>query len=325
MNNIILDGAVTDNLVMTLNTPHLATFAKELNHIYGLKAYAEDTPPTSRNKAGRSLMMSRDDGIPVCEIWMTIADDDKPVFNYYSKHYSKARGRDENQRSTLQSNKLSTLMGTLKSRKVVPKPENVMNYLNNQVNGTLAVVRRAIGGNVSKGVYSLNVDSIHSLLKAAFSSDPSKNIASLNINTITNLKENLEEYNKADEMRERQEERVNQIFKNKYHVVAVDSLGQYLVGTFRHTEDKGLLNGEVLRPFKRFNNLLDCGVDDLIPTLVMFKTMIESEPKYSHSSKVGNDIPFPISDHFFDELDMVLYYPSAPGKWQYQWMITPAA
>lgn len=318
MNNIILDGFTTDELVLALDTPHLSLLAMELNHTYGLKAFR--VVDSGRVTESHHIYMSRDDGAPVCKIYISVSND-KPTFNYYSTHYSKARGRDDKQRHTIQSNKLSTLMGTLKAKKVVPSANKVMDVLSNQAGSMMGVVRRTIGGSTSKSLYGFDAEAMHQFLKAVLAGDSKQDLSKLDLTPYKNL---LKEFDDVDAAKKKQEDKVQEIFKGKYHVVGVDSSGEYLVGTFQYEEDKGLFGGQALRPFKRFKNFLDCGNDDLIPTMLMFKTMLTNSP-YNTRNTVGSDIPVPIVDAFVDEMDVVLYYPGSPSDWHFQWLLTPAS
>ena len=320
MNNIILDGFESDELVSALGNPNLSMFIRELNHVYGLKAYCLTKP---NEKHSPHIMLSRDNGLPVCEVY-TRVEDNKVVYNYYSPYYAKARGRDDRQRHTLQSTKISTLMGVLKSKQVVAETSKLLGPISNYVGSMQSLVRRRVGGDINKSLYSVDVQLIHDLLKAALSGNPNQEIHKLD---TKKYKEYLDGFDKADENRKNQEERVNEVFGRPYHIIGIDNNNQYVVATFAPNENAKTMaspDAVFLNSFKRHKTLLDCGIDDLIPTMVMFKTMLEGNPQYSSRHAVGSDVVVPVTDDYIPELDVVLYYPGTPTNWQYQWVLTPA-
>ena len=221
----------------------------------------------------------------------------------------------------MRSTKLSTLMTSLKKVGVIEKAMECM-YLryNDHISVTKNIVSRQVGGSETKSVYGLPAEDIHDLLKAALSDNPATEIRKLNLNSLNKV---LKEYDEVDETRRKKKIEIDRMFSGACHVIGIDGSGEYIVGTFKFHPDNGPLKGDVIRPFKRMKNILDCGIDDLIPTLLMFKTMASTTE--DGTNKVGNDVVFPVKDHYYEELEMAFYYPSSPNSWNLQWVVTPAS
>lgn len=316
MNNasLILDGMYDPKMEQALETPLLGTFTREINHKYGLKVFTV-------SRSGGAIYMATPTGLPIC--YLSMGDDaDKPQYSLYTPWYSKARGNSNTDRHTMRSTKLSTLMTSLKKVGVIEKAmECMVNRYSDQILSTKNIVSRQVGGSETKSVYGLPAEDIHDLLKAALSDNPATEIRKLNLNSLNKV---LKEYDEVDETRRKKKIEIDRMFSGACHVIGIDGSGEYIVGTFKFHPDNGPLKGDVIRPFKRMKNILDCGIDDLIPTLLMFKTMA-STVELDSITKVGNDVVFPVKDHYYEELEMAFYYPSSPNSWNLQWVVTPAS
>lgn len=315
MNNasLILDGMYDPKMEQALETPLLGTFIREINHKYGLKVF-------NVQRSCEVIYMATPNGLPVC--YLSMGDDaGNPQYSLHTPWYSKARGSSDLDRHTMRSAKLSTLMTSLKKVGVIERAMACMvNRYNDHISSTKNIVSRHVGGSETKSVYGLPAEDLHDLLKAALSDNPATEIRKLN---LTSLNKVLKEYDEVDKTRRNKKIELDRMFSRACHVIGIDYRDEYIVGTFKFHPENGPLKGDVIRPFKRMKNILDCGIDDLIPTLLMFKTMASTTE--DGVTKVGNDVIFPVKDHYYEELEMALYYPSRPDSWTLQWVVTPAS
>lgn len=324
MNNMILEGYESDTIVQSLNNPHLSLLAREITHVYGLKIYsAKET----NDYLGRArLYLCKPDGFPIGEIYVKLepsdsndSDGEKEIkvrYNYYSPFFSKQRGTNEEDRSTLSSSRLATLMGSMKKNKVMPDFKKYAGDMHSCViNGVRSCIRNAVGY-VNPNNY-VNKDIIHPLLKAMFGELPvDEAFARLD---RTAAKALLDNYNEADRIKTEQAELEERILKGPFYAIGASRKDEdYLVGVCRTEDGKSTLH--VDKPFKRIKTLAE--VEELNGVLAMLK--IRNEKIAADKLSAGSDFKIPVVDYYDRDMEVCYAYQSSSANtYIRQWMIIP--
>ncbi len=116
---LILDGFGSDRLVEQINASPTKKLIYELNYKYGLKVLATTQLPESWGVRPLEFVMCQPDtGFAVAKVW-TIESAGEIEYSYRSPYYTKERGNGREDKETLHSKKLSSLMATLKRNDVI--------------------------------------------------------------------------------------------------------------------------------------------------------------------------------------------------------------
>ena len=117
-----LEGFGTEEQLNELLHSDVLPLVRELQFKYGLKVMDKvvnvNYPITDKD----SYMMCYPNGIAVGKVWTTNKGgtaNDQLEFCFRSPFYAKSRGQDHNDRETIRSTKLSSLMAVLKRQEVV--------------------------------------------------------------------------------------------------------------------------------------------------------------------------------------------------------------
>jgi hypothetical protein len=236
-----------------------------------------------------------------------LGEDAKYVYYYRSPYYVKERGRSREDKETLKSTKVSSLMATIKRVGAVPSIP-VMN------DKKLRILEDAIGllsgamGNSNKSSSELSADEIQALLCAYLGETPNGN--HLTIDTIKCQKV-LDKYNEADKVVVRRDEEYKRFFYNPFYMIGSDEYGHFLVGKVKIVGNKLY---EIIESFKRYKDITEYA--DLIPVMTMTKLAYEDK----HNLQGGY---LPITDKYDENLDAVFFYNTRATHYDCIWMVTP--
>jgi len=232
-------------------------------------------------------------------------------YTWRSPYYMKERGSDRADKETIHSAKLSSLMGVLKSKKVIPSVETMIDRKTKMLGAPVRYMRRSLGDS-GKNI-NTNVDFVHALLAYYLHGETDSRGLSIDRNECKNL---LDKCDKADSIKRMKDEKCDAFFLNPFYMIGVDEFGDYLIGKMRmvRTEVRDDPKVEVIEHFKRYKSIED--YPDLLAFMTMTKAVYESRGHTIHSG-------LPIVDEYNDSLDAVFFYDTRPTHYDHTYVVTP--
>jgi hypothetical protein len=302
MSRFILDGFVSDELVGYLHNDVAFPLVRELCHKFGLRVltYVQQGDI-------RKFQLCLPNGMAVGKAWAKMESDAKYTYYYRTPYYRKERGRDHEDKETLHSTKISSLMATIKRVGAVPSIP-VMNDKKLKILGDAVGILKGSMGNSDKTSHELSADEIQALLCAYLGETPNGN--HLTIDTIKCQKV-LDKYNVADKVAVRRVEETKRFFYNPFYMIGSDEYGHFLVGKVKIVGDTQY---EIIEPFKRYKDITEYA--DLIPVMTMTKLAYEGKQALQ-----GRYLP--ITDKYDENLDAVFFYNTRATHYDCIWMVTP--
>lgn len=309
--NLILDGFGSDLLVEQINASPTKKLIQELNFKYGLKVLTTtQLPEIYSTRPLEFVMCQPDTGFTAAKVW-TIESAGEIEYNYRSPYYTKERGKNDSERETIHSKKLSSLMGTLKKNNVVADNDTIFNY---QVMRAAFSIEKMVKDDFGSSYKSnpLNGEETHSLLKALISGNTSE------IN-MQKCKELLDKYEKVDRMKAECIAEVDRFVSKELLMIGADKFDHLIVGTVKRvvkdpSREEYLY--EIVKPFKRYRSAHQR--EDLIPLLTILKVHTEGKANEWYANFI------PRMNERLDDLDMIAFSMSR-GVSEYccQWVATP--
>lgn len=305
---LILDGFGSDRLVEQINASPTKKLIYELNYKYGLKVLTTTQLPESWGVRPLEFVMCQPDtGYAVAKVW-TIESAGEIEYNYRSPYYTKERGNGREDKETIHSKKLSSLMATLKRNDVVADNDYIFKQVIDPViNDVESKIRESYGRTYKHN--SLNGEEIHALLKAVISG---------NTDGIDyeECKELLDKYEKIDRMKEECIKEVDRFMGKEMLMVGADKFDHLVIGSVKREvigEDKHQYT--IVKPFKRYRSAHER--EDLIPMLTMLKVHTEGKANEWYANFI------PRTTGFLQDLDVVLTCHKRPDEYNFQWVATP--
>lgn len=227
-------------------------------------------------------------------------------YTWRSPYYMKERGSDRADKETIHSAKLSTLMGVLKAKKVIPTAAVMIEKKMKMLGAPVRYLRRSLGD--SNKEVSLSSNSVHALLAYYLHGDIDSRGLSLDRSECKNL---LDKCDKADSIKRMKNEKTYAFFHNPFYMIGVDEFGDYLIGKMRMDGDEKV---EMIEDFKRYKSIED--YPNLIAFMTMTKAVYESKEHHMHCG-------LPIADEYNDSLDAVFFYDTRPTHYDHTYVVTP--
>ena len=307
--SLILQGFESDALVEQINNSPSKRIIQEIHFKYGLKVLNEDK--------GAFLMCEPSTGFAVAKVWTT-TEDNETVYNYRSPFYTKERGRNQADRETIHSKKLSTLIGTLKRQEIVPSIGRLINQHAEVWHRGMSVMKESFG-KVNKSNADLSSEQIHALLQHALGESPDTKKRNIDLNIC---KEVLDKYNRADKIVEERNKEVNRFFGSEFWCVGADGNGYLLVGSVKQVPTVATNNRlhdayQIVKPFKRVRNLNE--YEDLKPIMLMMKVHMQDKT----DKFIADTIPQ--FSGFLSELDMIITSAYFTDSYNLVWAMTPCS
>lgn len=310
---MILEGYHTPELVDTLNAnENSKKLVIEMCFKYGLKVFRA----TEKGRVP-AFHLCYPSGFAICKVWAdteTEAYTNAPITTYYyrSPYYRKDRGRSSTDKETFYSQKISSLMTTLKRGTIVPTEEKVMRHYAHEWKRGITYLRDSHGADNKERV--LNAEQVHELLK--FTMGETTNLSILNI--CQNL---LDKYNEVDRISIIKDKDTERFFNNEFYCVGTDMFNDLIVGSVKRvlttnepTPEK--YSYQVIKPFERVREFDHDKYKDLSPILVMNKVAYEGKTFY------GNYIPQ--TDGYNESLD-VINLSDYVSDFNMLWLLTPCS
>ena len=299
----ILDGFNSEEFEQSLRDSQAFPLVRDLCHKFNVKVLCET--PTS---VGMAFQLCLPNGMAVGKAFTRMNDDNKLEYCYRTPYYKKERGRSDEDKETLHSTKVSSLIATISRVKAIPSVDEMIEKKMRKLGSAKEIMVRAIGS-THKSSSELHPDEIQALICAFLGETPNGN--HITIDTIK-CKRVLDKYVEADRVAVKQLEEVNRFFSNPFYMIGADQFGHFIVGKVKVVGDKQY---EIVEQFKRYKDITERG--DLIPVMTMTKLAYEGK---NHRMQNGY---IPASDMYDENLDAVFFYERQATHYDYIWMATP--
>jgi hypothetical protein len=299
----ILDGFSSEELEQSLKASDVFPLIRDLCHKFNLRVLAET------ELAGKqAFQLCLANGMAVGKAFTRTNDDSKLEYCYRTPYYKKDRGRDNDDKETLRSTKVSSLIATLGRVKAIPSVDKLVERKMNKLVDAKDIMEKAMGSSY-KSASDLHPDEIQALLCAFLGETPNGN--HITIDTLKCQKV-LDKYNEADRIRVKRLQEVGRFFSNPFYMIGADLFGHFIVGKVKVVGDKQY---EIVEQFKRYKDITER--DDLIPVMTMTKLAYEGK---GHRMQNGY---IPAEDMYDENLDAVFFYEQRATHYDYIWMATP--
>jgi hypothetical protein len=306
------------NFIMNLVVSAVKPLVMELNYKYGLVIISEH--PRNDSETRKSFVMGYPSGVAVGEAYIADCGDHKE-FCFYTPHYEKERGRNNDDRHTFRSKKISTLMNALRTKDAVASEKDIIcNTCFTKMARTEEYVTRDIKHESKQRI--LGISDSHTLLKLAMGEIPMSEVLP---ETLDTFRLALQHYNKSDETDALKTAEYNRFYGGDggFHAVCAVGNGYFIVGKFKATGNKDTYRNmfdslEPMRLIKNFDN-----EPELQPLITILKSVASDSDTTSWArSSMANGV-IPLTDCYDQSLDMVFYYDSKPNSYSGAWMLTP--
>ena len=317
MNRYYLDGFGTEDELNELLASDVLPLVRELQFKYNLKVMGKVMNVGYPQSDKDSYMMCYPNGLAVCKVWTTKvggAKNDQLEFCFRTPHYAKSRGSDQNDRETIRSTKLSSLMAVLKRQGVVRDRKTIMDSKVKDTKQGVQNLRKAMG--TSDKQNNFTPDEIHVMLATLLGESTDGISVPLDLNKCKNT---LDIYKEADKIRDIKREESKRFFKNPFYLIGIDDYKHLLIGKFKMTvlhSDTHKMEYEIIEDFKRYKTIEE--YPELLPLMTMMKVSYEAK----ECRRLGV-LNFPIQDKYDEGLDAAFFYNSNPSNYDHAWMATP--
>lgn len=305
------EGYQDEEAYEVLKSSPVFPLVRELEFKHGLKvlrkvqkdgAFSSDTVWQMVNKSG----------IAVCKVFTTNQggkEGNQLEYCYRSPFYVKERGDSRQDKETIRSIKISSLMATLTRQDVVPPMGDMVTKKLKNTKDAISTMKKALGDS-NKSV-NFNANEVHALLLMALGRNPNSEWVKIDQNKCI---ETLDKWEEADRLAKVKQEESKRLFLNPFYMVGVDEFGDYLIGKFKlNPVSSEEYQYETVEPFKRYRTYEE--VPELIPVMTMIKVAYED--------KVGRKAGvIPVADSYDEGLDTVFFYNTQPTHYDHAWMIT---
>lgn len=301
-NKLVHDAAVTITESDIINNP-VYPLVRELAYTYGTQVI--HATETSGDRA--KLYLAREDGICVGYVRYNHED----AYCFRSVVATKERGgRNMDDRYTWHSNKVASLMRSIKKENLIPSgSEKLIQDESKIYNAVVSAVSSY--GETRKNDH-LYGDQEHEILEIVFGN---RSVHELSTESIEKYKVFLDKYRRVDTIREKRRTEVNELFAQPLWVVCYDNAQSFLVGklSFDVTLDDAHHNGvsstkiDIAQPFKRVPTLDE--FPEIMPKMTMLKVAMQQKDWAAFHKDV---MPQGLSK-WMPELDLMAY--AARSSW----------
>lgn len=304
-----LDGFRDEVAYKDLEASPVFPLVREIEFKYGLKVVRPAQIRLGYHDTVTAWHMAYPNGIIVCSLFVDTRDS-KVEYCYRSPYYSKMRGEDREDKQTLRSVKVSSLMASLSRQCVVPSSTYVAVKKLKQIQSAVGIVQSSCGKAVKPNDFT--TDELHAVLLMALGRNPENEWVKVDTDKC---QKTLDIWNQADKVRAKREEESTRLFTKPFFMVGVDGMGDYLVGKFKLSSISDLgVQHETIEQFKRYRNYTD--VPELIPMMTMTKLAYEGKDLRMYGA-------IPVGDMYNPDLDAVFFYNSTPSTHEHLFMVTP--
>jgi len=304
MSRYILAGFESEELEQSIRNSSVSPLIRDMCHKFGLKVLAE----TELGGGRQAFQLCLPNGMAVGKVYAQNTTEGKTEYCYRTPYYKKERGSSDEDKQTLRSTKVSSLMATLSRVKAIPSVDKLVEKKMNKLSDAKDIMEKAMGTSY-KSNSELHADEVQALLCAFLGESPNGN--HITIDTLK-CKKVLDKYNEADRVRVKKLEEVGRFFHNPFYMIGADSFGHFIVGKVKVIGEKQY---EIVEQFKRYKDITER--DDLIPVMTMTKLAYEGKGARMQNGYI------PAADMYDENLDAVFFYERQATHYDYVWMATP--
>jgi hypothetical protein len=308
LSNILFHAVADDSVKEKVAQSKVLPLIRELNHIYGLKVYAESgdfhygsVEPETNN----FMLCDEVQGFPVGRVFIY-----EDTFCYHTPYRSKQRGADDFDRHTFRSKKLSSLIASLKKVGIPTKGEQMIKQIDNPINMPMRSIWTSFDVDRKQ---NLDGDHAHEILLALQSG---KTISDLPQSSRDLYLKHIDEYTKVDIQLETRKQGMHEMMDNCY-VVGADRKGHYLIADAgcEVTESNGAeqYNFNFKTPFKRVSSLKE--YPDVLSCLTMTKVHLDDKFRPWSDKSLA-----PHGDRYIPELGISYGYHSNNTDFDMEWL-----
>jgi hypothetical protein len=302
MSRYILEGFESEELEQAIADSKVFPLIRELCFQFKLKVLCE-----ADLVSVKAFQMCLPNGMAVGKVYTYTNENGKLEYCYRSPYYKKERGKNDTDKETLRSVKVSSLISTIKRVKAIPSVGTMHDKKMSKLGDAKEIMEKAMGSTY-KSTSELQADEIHALLCAVLGETPNGN--HLTVDTIK-CKKVLDKYNEVDRVRVKKLEEVGRFFYNPFYMIGADQFGHFIVGKVKLVAESQY---EIVEEFKRYKDITER--EDLIPVMTMTKLAYEGKTKLQ-----GGYVP--VTDMYDENLDAVFFYQNQATHYDYIWMATP--
>ena len=315
------------NLGLAIATSNCKTLVREICFKYGLKVIS--TVERKGVVDDRAFLLVYDGWNPIGEVYSRLLrdNDNKEYTEYcfYSHHYEKARGKSADDKHTLRSKKISSLMTTIKKMKAIPTDavaivrrhtlqwaENISSY-----EGGLGLQKKSVSH------AEFHPSDLQAIMEYVLGESPNTNMT---VAIQDKCKIALDKYKSIDKMNATTREELSRLFDTAFYVVGANHCDQLVVGIARCTntisaQSRSQYLFEMVKPIKLVENVEE--FPELLSVLTMWKIQREGEGKTRNKLLVGL-LPTNVSE-VNKELDLVIDYEYGTTAYNFVWLMTPCS
>lgn len=302
-----------EDMIESGDLTEVKPLVEEMFYKYGLQVYDIDI-------LKRKVYMTLD-GLPYCDVSAETNNDGGITYLYRSDYYAKERGRDFDDRHTFYSNKLSSLMKALEKKgAVATSTEDALNY--NLIGATIRQLEQGIK-NTSKSAWDMDAGHMHEMLKVYFGEIDKSDISE---ESIKHCKVILDTYNKADDNKRHRQERIDSFVANGLYVIGKDYGSGYIMGKISMSKDKDNRTITVIEePFHRVKSISESTLfSNLSGVIPLIKVYFEQRKGSYSFMGDESDVMIPVTDHYFEDLDVCTTYKTSLSRYVQIWLMIPA-
>jgi hypothetical protein len=305
MSNMFYNGFYSEGAMTELKSQDVFPLVREIIFKYALKVV--------RNTSRGWLLCHAANGIAVGKVSVRLNDEGKTEYCYSSPYFRKERGSSDEDRHTLRSIKVSSLMSSIKKMDAIPSAKDMEQRKTLLLSKPVTYMKRKLGDS-SKNA-NINPDLLHALLANYFGENPNSRGLSIDDDICKNL---FDKFNNADTLKAMKREKTTEFFTNPFYMIGIDEFGDYLIGKVQLTppldETKAYM---MIEPFARYKNIEE-GYPDLIPIMTMMRLVYENkeERKEPYAG-------MPYIDSYDEALNTVFFYEGRTTHYDHIYMVTP--
>jgi hypothetical protein len=314
------------NLGMAIATSECKTLIREICFKYDLKFLCTVERQDAVDK--KSFLLVRDGWNPIGEVYSRILRDDDgnnfTEYSFYSHYYEKARGKNVDDRHTLRSKKISSLMTTIKKMKAIPSDivattrKHTMQWADNisSYEGKLGMERKSVSD------AGFHASDLQAIMEYVLGESPNTNMTAA---IQDKCKIALDKYKSIDKMNDSTRQELSRLFDTAFYVVGASQNDYLVVGIARCTNtlsasSRSNYEFEMVKPIKLVDNLEE--FPELLSVMTMWKAQRESEG--SNRKLLGGVLPITTST-VNKELDLVIDYEYGTTPYHFVWLMTPCS
>lgn len=308
MSNHLFHAVVDDALKEEVMSSKALPLVRELNHVYGLKVYSKSTDMqygSGEPNTGNFMLCDADEGLPMARVFTYEGN-----YCYHTPYQQKQRGTDDFDRHTFRSQKLSSLMSTIRKSKLITKADEVKQYIGNRIEQPITEIFTHYQVDDKS---RMSGDLAHQLLLAIQSG---KTLDDLPQGSRDLYLKALDVYSKVDLQLETRKQGMIEMLNDCY-IVGADKGGQYVIAdaTYEMLTSNGVdvFKSKLKTPFKRVKSLEE--YPHILSTLTMLKVHLDKDYEPWSPKSLA-----PHGDDFIPDLGISYAYMSKGSDFNMVWL-----